>query len=74
VKVDFKIKGSITLVFWMCSLGVHFTVKGVSNFNVIFSVENSKISSKTHSIVKRKSKMPIQTASVIDPPCLRSVN
>jgi hypothetical protein len=32
-----KCKGSITLAFWKCSLGVRFTVACV--FNVIFSVK-----------------------------------
>jgi hypothetical protein len=33
--------GATTLAFWMCRLGVRFTVACV--FNVIFSVENSKM-------------------------------
>jgi hypothetical protein len=39
------VKGSITLAFWMCSFNVRFTVECV--FYVVFSVENSKMTSKT---------------------------
>jgi hypothetical protein len=46
-------------------LDVRFTVECV--FNAIFSVENSKMTSKTHVTVKRTSKLHIQNASVIDP-------
>jgi hypothetical protein len=49
----------------MCSLDVRFSVECV--FDVIFSVKNSKIASKTHSTVKRTSKLHIQNVSVIDP-------
>jgi hypothetical protein len=48
-------KGWITLAFWMCSLDVRFTVECA--FDVIFSDKNSKIRSKTHSKVKRPSKL-----------------
>jgi hypothetical protein len=41
------------LAFWMCSLDVRLSVKCV--FNVIFSVKNLKITSKTHASVKRTS-------------------
>jgi hypothetical protein len=46
-------------------LDVRFTVACV--FYVIFSVEHSKFTSKTHTTVKRTSKLHIQNASVIDP-------
>jgi hypothetical protein len=46
-------------------LDVRFTVECV--FNVIFSVKNSIMTSKTHAMVKHASKLHIQNASVIDP-------
>jgi hypothetical protein len=49
----------------MYSLDVRFRVECVSN--VIFSVENSKMTSKTNSTVKRTTKLHIENASVIDP-------
>jgi hypothetical protein len=49
----------------MCSLDVRFTV--VCVFNVIVSVENSKMTSKTHATMKRTPKLHIQIAIVIDP-------
>jgi hypothetical protein len=58
----FKFKGSITLAFWMCSLDVRFTVACVFNVNVIFSVENSKMTLKTHATVKRTSMLHVQNA------------
>jgi hypothetical protein len=48
---------------WMCSLGVLFTTYV---FKVIVFVKNSKMTLKTHITVKRKSKLHIQNASVID--------
>jgi hypothetical protein len=58
-------RGSITIAFWMCSLGVRFTVECV--FDVFFEFLILKITLKTHSTVKRTSKQLIQNASVIDP-------
>jgi hypothetical protein len=55
--VKSKIKGSITLAFWMC----------VSLSNAIFEILTLTISSKTHSTVKRTSKLHIKNANVIDP-------
>jgi hypothetical protein len=49
----------------MCSLGVRLTVARV--FNFIFSVENYKMTSKTHAMVKRTLQLHIQNASLIDP-------
>jgi hypothetical protein len=48
----------------MCSLDVRFRVECV--FDVIFKVENSKMTLKVCSTVKRTSKQHIQNASVID--------
>jgi hypothetical protein len=50
---------------WMCSLDVRFTVACV--FDVIFEFSTLKITLKTHSTVKRTSKLHIQNASVINP-------
>jgi hypothetical protein len=55
-------KGSITLAFWICSLGNRFTIACV--FNVIFSIENEKNTLKTYATVKRTPKLHIQNASV----------
>jgi hypothetical protein len=53
-----ELSGSITLAFWMCSLDVlGFTVENV--FHVIFIVNNSKMTLKTHSTVKRTSKTQV---------------
>jgi hypothetical protein len=49
----------------MCSLDVRFTVEYV--FNVIVCFEKLQMTSKTHLTVKRRSKLHIQNASVIDP-------
>jgi hypothetical protein len=49
----------------MCSLDVRIRVECV--FYVIVSVENSKNTLKTHSTVKRTSKLHIQNSIVIDP-------
>jgi hypothetical protein len=57
---NIKTEGLITLAFWMCSLDVCFTVACV--FDVIFSVQNSKMTLKMHATVKRTSK-----THVIDP-------
>jgi hypothetical protein len=54
-----------SLAFWMCSFDVRFAVECV--FYVIFSVKNSKMTSKSHSTGKRTSKLHIQNASIIDP-------
>jgi hypothetical protein len=51
-------------VNYTCGLDVYFRVECVCN--AIFSVENSKMTSKTHSTLKRTSKLHIQNASVID--------
>jgi hypothetical protein len=58
--VSLSVKG-----FDVCSLDGRFSVE--CDFNVIFSVENSKMESKRHSTVKLTSKLHIQNASVIDP-------
>jgi hypothetical protein len=49
----------------MCSLDVRFTVTCV--FDVILDFSTLKMTLKTHSTVKRTSKLHIQNASVIDP-------
>jgi hypothetical protein len=53
------------LRLWVCSLDVNFRVECV--FDVIFSVESSKMASKTNPTVKRTSKLHTQKASAIDP-------
>jgi hypothetical protein len=60
-----KSKGWITIAFSMCCLGVRFRVEYV--FDVIFGVENSKITTKTNSTRKCTFKLHIQNATVIDP-------
>jgi hypothetical protein len=64
-QVDTALNGLITLAFYMCSLEVRFTVECV--FDDIFEFSTLKMTSKTHSTVKRTSKLHIQNASVIDP-------
>jgi hypothetical protein len=52
-------------VDYTCVLDVRFTVECV--LNVIFIVENSKMTLKTHATVKRTYKLHIQNARVINP-------
>jgi hypothetical protein len=52
-------------VDYTCVLDVRFTDECV--FNVIFIVENSKMTLKTHATVKRTYKLHIQNARVINP-------